>query len=50
MEWNTRSINAPENKLALKRYLATHQPDILILVETWAKVAIVFENDGYIVH
>jgi hypothetical protein len=49
-EWNVRSVNAQENKLALKRYLANHHPDILILVETWARVDINFENDGYLVH
>jgi hypothetical protein len=49
-QWNVRSINAQENKLALKHYLANHQPDILVLVETWAKIDINFENDGYLVH
>jgi pterin-4a-carbinolamine dehydratase len=49
-EWNVRSINAQENKLALKLYLANHHPDILILVETWARVDINFETDGYLVH
>jgi hypothetical protein len=49
-QWNVRSIIAQENKLALKHYLANHQPDILVLVETWAKVPINFENDGYLVH
>jgi acetoin utilization deacetylase AcuC-like enzyme len=49
-QWNVRSITAQENKLALKHYLANHQPDILVLVETWAKTSINFENDGYLVH
>jgi hypothetical protein len=45
--WNVRSVHKPENLIALKRFLATVQPDVVVLTETWARKKLVLESQGY---